>query len=105
MTAVFPGLPELSPWELDVDALVSKPAPSAAAKTFLDWAISDAAMNAYAADTPATSVDEGNGLPQGYPAAVSDQLMQPNDFGWTANNHKKVVTEWMKRYGSKIKAQ
>jgi iron(III) transport system substrate-binding protein len=103
--AVFPGLPEMSPYEIDVDALVNKPSPSSAAKTFLDWAISDDAMNAYAAETPITSVDQGNGLPQGYPATVSDQLMQNEDFSYSADNHDKIVAEWKKRYGKKIKAQ
>ena len=61
-------------------------------------------MGVYAADTPITSVDEGN-QPQGYPATISDQLMQAEDFSYLAANHDKIVTEWMKRYGKKIKAQ
>lgn len=101
--AVFPGPPQLSPWEMDVDALVRKPTPSDAAKTFLDWAISDPAMAAYAKDTPVTSVAIGQGFPSGYPSDPSQQMMEPNDFNWTADNHAKVVAEWMKRYGKKIK--
>jgi iron(III) transport system substrate-binding protein len=102
VNAVFPGPPQLSPWEMDVDALVNKPSPSPVAKTFLDWAISDAAMTAYSDDTPMTSVDIGAGFPSGYPQTPSAQMMEPNDFRWTADNHQKVVAEWMKRYGKKI---
>ena len=102
---VFPGLPEMSPYDVDADALVNKPQPSAAAKVFLEWAISDSAMGAYAEDTPITSVDEGDGLPAGYPPSVSDQLMQNADWSYMADNHTQIVKEWMKRYGKKIKAQ
>ena len=103
--AVFPGLPEMSPYDIDVDALVAKLVPSSAAKTFLEWAISDDAMNLYAADTPITSVEEGSVLAPGYPTSISDQLMQNADWGYMADNHAKIVADWMKRYGKKIKSQ
>jgi len=102
---VWPALPEMSPYDIDVDALVAKPAPKSAAKVFLDWAISDSAMNQYAVDTPITSVDEGNGLPQGYPPSISDQLIQNADWGYMADNRAAIVAKWMKRYGKKVRAQ
>jgi iron(III) transport system substrate-binding protein len=101
--AVWPGDPELSPWCMDVDSLVAKPEPSAVAKKFLDWAISDQAMTAYVKDTPAISIDLGGGLPAGYPESVSGQLMTAYDFSYAANSHDAIVTEWMNRYGGKIK--
>jgi iron(III) transport system substrate-binding protein len=101
--AVFPGEPEFSPWSMDVDSLVQKPAISPAAKKFLDWAISDPAMTAYAKDTPYVAVLADDKAPAGYPENVSGQLMNPNDFSYTADNHARIVAEWMKRYGSKIK--
>lgn len=101
--AVFPGLPDMSPYEIDVDALVATTSPTPAAKAFLDWAISDDAMRLYSADTPITSVDEGKKFPAGYPAAISDQLMQNEDFQYSTENRKTIVAKWMKRYGSKIK--
>jgi iron(III) transport system substrate-binding protein len=103
--AGWPGLPELSPYDLDVDALL-KPTASKAAKTFLNWAISDDAMNAYAKDTPVTAVDEGTGLPTGYPSGdITDQFNTEMDFSYLADNHDQIVKEWMKRYGKKIKGQ
>jgi iron(III) transport system substrate-binding protein len=103
--AAWPGQPELSPYDLDVDALL-KPTASKAAKTFLNWAISDDAMNAYAKDTPITAVDEGTGLPTGYPNGdVTDQFNTNMDFQFLADNHDQIVAEWMKRYGKKIRGQ
>jgi iron(III) transport system substrate-binding protein len=101
--AVFPGLPDMSPYEVDADGLIATTTPTPAAKAFMEWAISDPAMELYAADTPITSVDQGKKLPAGYPAVVSDQLMQNEDFEFSASNRKRIVAEWMKRYGSKIK--
>lgn len=103
--AVFPGLPEMSPYEIDVDALIATTSPTPAAKAFLDWAIGDDAMRLYAKNTPITSVDEGKKLPAGYPAVISDQLMQNEDFQYSAENRKAIVAEWMKRYGSRIKTE
>ena len=100
---VWPGLPEMSPYEIDADALVAKPNPSQIAKTFLDWAISDNAMQLYAKDTPITSVDEGAGLPNDYPSSVSQQLFENSDWGYMADNHASIVAQWMKRYGRKIR--
>jgi iron(III) transport system substrate-binding protein len=101
--AVFPGEPEMSPWTLQVDSLVKKPETSAAAKKFLDWAITVPAMTAYAQDTPIVAIDLGTKLPAGYFADASSQFTTPQDFTYAADNHAKIVAEWMKRYGSKIK--
>lgn len=101
---VFPGVPELSPYDIEADALVRKASPSKVAKVFLDWAISDPAMAAYAKATPITAVDQGGGLPSGYPQTFTDQMLQPSDFKWSAENQARVTAEWMKRFGKKVQS-
>lgn len=104
LTAVFPGIPDVSPWELDVNAAVRKEGgPSEPAKRFLEWAISRPAMTAYHKDTPSTAVKVTERPPKGYPEEFETQLMQPVDFEFVSKNRDRIVAEWMKRYGEKIR--
>jgi iron(III) transport system substrate-binding protein len=103
--AVFPGLPDMSPWEMDVQGLVKKSGSAKVAKAFLDWSISDPAMAAYAVDTPVTGVDTGAEMPSGYPETWTEQLMLPANWSAMAANRAKLVAEWTKRFGKKVKEQ
>lgn len=101
--AVFPQ--EGSGWEMDAVALVRKNVIKPEAKVFLDWAISDNAMRAYAHNFPVTSVPTDVPLPDGYTAEPLKQLIQNWRFLWITANHARITTAWVERYGSKSEGQ
>jgi iron(III) transport system substrate-binding protein len=101
--AVFPK--EGSGWELEANALVRKADDKPAAKTFLDWAISDEAMHSYAQLFPVTSVPTDVPLPAGYPPEPIEQLMPNWRFVWLTANSTRILEEWTSRYGDKSELQ
>ncbi len=96
---VFPS--EGSGWEVEANALVAKPEISDAAKTFLDWAISDEIMVEYAKNFPVTAAPTDVAIPPGYPADPVAQLSPDNDLTWAALNRERILAEWTERYDGK----
>lgn len=94
---VFPS--EGSGWEIEASALVNKELIKPAAKTFLDWAISQQAMETYAADWALTSARTDIPIPDGYPTNPAEELLD-SDFPWAAANRARILSEWGKRYGN-----
>lgn len=98
---VFPK--EGSGWEVETTALLRKPEINPAAKTFVDWSISDEAMEVYSSFYPVTSVATNVTLPDGYVDNPTSQLIQ-NRFLWASSNYDRITSEWLKRYGSKTES-
>lgn len=97
ITVVFPA--EGSSWDMEANALIKKDEISPAALTFLDWAISDAAMRVYAKDRAILSVGLADfQVPPGFPAEPVKQLMD-KDFPWASANRAHILAEWLSRYG------
>jgi len=94
---IFPE--EGSGWDLEANALMKKDKIKRAAKTFLDWAISDEAMNLYKANYPIITTGEG-GKYEGFTFNPVDQLIE-NDFSWAAENRDNILRKWMQKYDSK----
>jgi iron(III) transport system substrate-binding protein len=87
---------EGSGYEIEANALTRKGRSNAAAKQFLDWAISDEAMALYAKYFAAVGV-AGFPVPEGLPKDIS-KVVFPNDFDWSAKNRERILAEWSKRY-------
>lgn len=87
---------EGSGYEMEANALTRKGRSNAAAKAFLDWAISDEAMRLYSKYFAAVSV-AGFPVPEGLPKDIS-KVVYPNDFDWSAKNRDRILAEWQKRY-------
>ena len=87
---------EGSGYEIEANGLTRKGKNNAAAKQFLDWAISDEAMALYAKYFAAVAVP-GFPVPEGLPKDVS-KVVYPNDFDWSAKNRDRILAEWAKRY-------
>jgi iron(III) transport system substrate-binding protein len=102
IVAVFPE--EGSGWEVETIALVRKPEIKEDAKTFVNWAISDSAMEAYARFFPLTSVQTDVPPPEGYVANPTEQLIKYNRFLWASANYDRITTEWLKRYEAKTES-
>lgn len=97
--AVFPS--EGSGWEVEANALMKKAQIKDAAKTFLDWAISDTIMQEYAKNFPVTAAKTNVPIPAGYPADPVAQLFAGNDLNWAAANRERILKEWTERYDVK----
>jgi iron(III) transport system substrate-binding protein len=87
---------EGSGYEMEANALTRKARGNAAAKQFLDWAVSDEAMRLYAKYFAAVGVAGFPG-PEGLPKDIS-KVVYPNDFEWSAKNRERILAEWSKRY-------
>ncbi|MBS3948707.1 MAG: putative 2-aminoethylphosphonate ABC transporter substrate-binding protein [Dethiobacter sp.] len=94
---IFPE--EGSGWDMEANALMKKGEIKPAAKTFLDWAISDEAMNLYKANYPIISTGKG-GTYEGFTFNPVDQLIE-NDLAWVAENRESILEKWTQRYGTK----
>ena len=94
---IFPE--EGSGWDMEANALMKKGEIKPAAKTFLDWAISDEAMNLYKVNTPIISTGKG-GTYEGFTFNPVDQLIE-NDLAWAAENRESILEKWTQRYGTK----
>ena len=96
---IFPS--EGSGWGLAANALVKKRSLSIkpAAKTFLDWAISDSAMQAYGTDTTLTAVRLDGPPPPGFPSDSGWQLFDSDVMRSAAHRHI-ILREWQRRYGT-----
>jgi len=101
IVAVFPE--EGSGWEVETVGLIRKPQVKASAKTFVEWAISARAMQAYARFYPVTSMQTDVQLPEGY---VKDPIQQliPNRFLWASANYERIVAKWLNRYENKAES-
>ena len=87
---------EGSGYDMEANSLTKKGRNNAAAKAFLDWAVSDEAMKLYSQYFAAVGV-AGFPPPAGLPADVT-KVVYPNDFEWSAKNRDRILAEWSKRY-------
>lgn len=104
VTTVFPA--EGSGWDCEANALIKKANMKPEAKLFLDWAISDPAMQEYAKSYPILAAKDVPGLklPEGYPADPLKQLINL-EMSWAAKNRAKILAEWEKRYAAKSESK
>jgi iron(III) transport system substrate-binding protein len=92
---------EGSGWDVEANALIKKKNIKPEAKKFLDWAISDEAINALKGDYAITAVKMDNKIPDGYSKDPLSQLIKKNDLRWSAKNRERILKEWASRYDGK----
>lgn len=92
---------EGSGWDVEANALIKKKDIKPEAKKFLDWAISDEAINALKGDYAITAVKMDNKIPDGYSKDPLSQLIKKNDLRWSAKNRARILKEWASRYDGK----
>jgi iron(III) transport system substrate-binding protein len=102
VTTIFPK--EGSGWEMETNALIKKPKIKEASKTFLDWAISDDAMQEYAKNYAITSVKSSRPVPPGFPKEPLKQLIK-NDFKWAALHRERILATWASKYDRKSESK
>jgi iron(III) transport system substrate-binding protein len=90
---------EGSGYEMEVSAIVKGTKKEAAAKQFLDWAISDEAMGLYA-EYFGVLAKPGFPAPEGIPADIADRLF-PMNFAWSSDNRADIVASWSNDFSAK----
>jgi iron(III) transport system substrate-binding protein len=87
-------------WDIEATGLVRGGRDSAAAKTFIDWAMSPAAMALYARNLPLVADPKVSTPLPGLPTDFARHLA-PIDLKWTAANRDRIIDQWSRRYGAR----
>ena len=87
-------------WDLEALAIMKGTKKLEAAKKLADWASSRDAMELYAKNFAIVAVP---GIAKSLPNVPADyeKRLVKNDFGWSAKNRDRILTEWNKRYNAK----
>jgi len=87
-------------WDMEATAIVKGTKNMDAAKTLVDWSITDKANQmyneGYAVIGKQALAKPVEHFPENIPEAMID-----NDFEWAASNRKRILAEWQKRFDSK----
>ena len=96
--AIFPD--EGVGYAIEANALVRKPSTKEIAYDFLDWAISDAAMQEYAWFYPVTAAPAPNPypLPDNYPANIQELMIPDARTSWYTANYERITTQWLRLF-------
>lgn len=91
-------------WDIEASALIAKENPSEVAQIFLDWAISDEAMELYGTTRALLATPMEDHKP---PAGIPEQpltLLYDKDFPWASANRDRIVNEWLARFTEKLES-
>jgi iron(III) transport system substrate-binding protein len=88
---VFPS--EGSGWDVEANCLINKSEINPCAYTFLDWAISDEAMQAYSTEYPITGIGVINDIPAGYSEDPMKNLVNM-DLVKAANERDSILEKF-----------
>ncbi len=87
-------------WEMQTAAILKGTKNLEDARTFLDWAVTRQAMEAYGSRYEVTALPVTVTKPEHFPAEVEKKLIK-NDFAWSAKEQARILAEWRKRYDAK----
>ncbi|MDH3669136.1 MAG: putative 2-aminoethylphosphonate ABC transporter substrate-binding protein [Paracoccaceae bacterium] len=87
-------------WDMEATAIVAGTANLEAAKTLVDWSITQKANEMYNTGYAVVAMPGVAKPVEHFPEGLLDAMIQ-NDFEWAANNRKAILAEWQKRYDAK----
>ena len=87
-------------WEMQVAGILKGAKNLADARTFMDWTVSQGAMEAYGRRAEVTAYEVKVPKSEHLPADLAQRMIK-NDFAWAAKNQQRVIAEWRKRYDAK----
>ena len=89
-------------WEIEANALIRKDEVKEASQIFLDWAISEPAMQVYGESRIILAMPvEGHFPPPGVPEQPLSLIYDKN-FPWASANHDRIIIEWLARYENRL---
>ena len=71
-----------------------------AAKTLVDWSVTDKAMKLYNEGYAVVAISKMSQRVEYLPGNMLEHMIK-NDFQWAALSRAKILGEWEKRYGAK----
>ena len=87
-------------WEMEASGIIAGTPNLEAAKTLIDWTITQTAMEMYNTAYAVVGMPGVAKPVKHFPEGLLDAMIE-NDFEWAANNRKTILTEWQSRYDSK----
>ncbi|WP_409523547.1 putative 2-aminoethylphosphonate ABC transporter substrate-binding protein [Nitrincola sp. MINF-07-Sa-05] len=99
---VFPS--EGLGWDMEAAAIVNGTKNLEAAKTLMDWAVSQDANELYNEGYAVVAMPGVAKPIENYPADIVERMID-NDFGWAAVNRDRILQEWTRRYDGKTEAR
>ena len=87
-------------WEMQAVAILKGTKNLEAAKKFVDWAVTESAMEIYANRYSVVAMPVKTKKWDHFPPEVQTRMIN-NDFTWAANNRSRIIKEWRKRYDVK----
>ncbi len=95
---VFPS--EGSGWDMEATAIVKGTKNLEAARTLVDWSVTEKAMKLYNEGYAVVAITKMSQPIEFVPGNMLEHMIK-NDFQWAALNRAKILAEWEKRYGAK----
>lgn len=95
---IFPV--EGSGWDMETTAIVKGTKNLAAAKTLVDWSVSEKALRLYNEGYAVVAISKMSKPIEYLPDSMLKHMIK-NDFEWAAKNRKRILEEWQKRYDAK----
>jgi len=87
-------------WDMEATAIVKGTKNLAAAKTLVDWSVSEKANKMYNEGYAVIGIQALAKPVEHFPPNIP-QAMIDNDFEWAATNRERILKEWQQRYDSK----
>lgn len=87
-------------WDMEATAIVAGTANLDAAKTLVDWSVTQKANEMYNTGYAVVAIPGVAKPVEHFPEGLVDAMID-NDFEFAANNRKRILTEWQSRYDSK----
>jgi iron(III) transport system substrate-binding protein len=87
-------------WDMEAAAIVKGTDHEAAAKTLMDWLITEEANKMYNEGYAVVAIPALAKPVEYFPDGILDAMID-NDFEWAARNRERILSEWQSRYDSK----
>ncbi|QYX55365.1 putative 2-aminoethylphosphonate ABC transporter substrate-binding protein [Roseovarius sp. SCSIO 43702] len=91
-------------WDMEAIAIVAGTDAPEAARTLVDWTISEKAMEEYNVGYAVVAIPGIAKPVEHFPEGLEEAMID-NDFEFAANNRERILEEWQKRYDSKSESE
>ncbi len=87
-------------WDMEATAIVAGTAKLDAAKTLVDWSVTEKANRLYNEGYAVVAIPGLAKPVEHFPEGITEAMID-NDFEWAAKNRKAILEKWQGRYDSK----
>lgn len=87
-------------WDMEATAIVKGTDNPEAARTLVDWSVTEDANRMYNEGYAVIAIPELAQPVEHFPENIQEKMIE-NDFDWAAENRERILAEWQRRYGIK----